>query len=73
MKYSADSRRIAQLEATVKEHEKTFGSKLIVEQQWANGSDDEGEQVDMFNIVDDDVVGPESAKRSLQVIIQVRN
>ena len=64
LKYSADSRRIAQLEAKLKTHEKSLEKNLTVEQQWANGSDDDGENVDMFGLADDDVAGPESAKRS---------
>jgi len=71
LKYSADSRRIAQLEAKLKTHEKNLEKNLTVEQQWANGSDDEGESVDMFGLADDDVAGPESAKRSNLAVIRL--
>ena len=71
LKYSADSRRIAQLEAKLKTHEKNLEKNLTVEQQWANGSDNDGENVDMFGLADDDVAGPESAKRSNLAVIRL--
>ena len=62
-KTSGDAKRIAQLEAKV--------SKLSKEEMWANGSDDEADQVEMFSIEDDSIVGPKSAKRSNLAVVRL--
>ena len=62
-KTGGDAKRIAQLEAKV--------SKLSKDEEWANGSDEENSQVEMFSIEDDSIVGPKSVKRSNLVVVRL--
>ena len=62
-KVGGDAKRIAQLEAKV--------SKLSKDEQWANGNDEEADQVEMFSIEDESIVGPKSAKRSNLAVVKL--
>ena len=62
-KTGGDAKRIAQLEAKV--------SKLSKDEMWDNGSDEETDQVGMFGIEDDSIVGPKSAERSDLTVVRL--
>ena len=62
-KVGGDAKRIAQLEAKV--------SKLSKDEQWANGNDEEENQIEMFSIEDESIVGPKSAKRSNLAVVKL--
>ena len=62
-KTDGDATRIAQLEAKV--------SKLSKDEEWADGSNEENNQVEMFSVEDDSIVGPKSAKRSNLAVVRL--